>query len=86
MWLGWRRGRGGSYGGGKGGGAILGSETAKSENLDHGRATSARTHTPQDKYHTVHKYMDIVTWRERGQGRGRAVEDEVKGWGARGGG
>lgn len=28
------------------------------------RATSAHTHTPQDKYHTVHRYMDIVTWQE----------------------
>lgn len=52
------------------GGAILGSGTAKA-NLDHGRATSARTHTPQDKYHTVHRYIDIVTWWEiEGGGKG----------------
>lgn len=38
-----------------------GSGSAKA-NLDHGRATSARTHTPQDN--TVHRYRSIVTWQE----------------------
>lgn len=47
---------------------MLGSGSAKA-NLDHGRATSARTHTPQDN--TVHRYMSIVTWQEsEGQGGG----------------
>lgn len=56
MWGGWRFQ-----------GPILGSGSAKA-NLDHRRATSAHTHTPQDKYHTVHRYMDIVTWQEGQRG------------------
>lgn len=44
-------------------------------NLDHGRATSARTHTPQDN--TVHRYMSIVTWREGEAGGGVCVWEGV---------
>lgn len=29
-----------------------------------GEQQAQHTYTPQDKYHTVHRYMDIVTWQE----------------------
>lgn len=37
---------------------------SKPESQASNKQTSTHTHTPQDKYHIVHRYMDIVTWQE----------------------